>query len=514
MAITQFSNMGAPGLPANVVGLAATAAGALLTGLTLAYVVHLFNQWYRLSHVPGPFWAAFSQYWMAREAMKGWQPSSLKAANEKYGPLIRVGPNDVVTSDPEVLRRINSVRSAYDRGPWYDSMRFDGERDSIVSMRGAAHGILRYKMSMGYSGKENESIEATMDLHVAKLIRLIETKYISTSQDYRPMDFAQKMQYFALDVISDLAFSRAFGYLEKDADLHDYIKITRSYIPVMVIFANIPALARTMQSRIFRGLLPKDTDELGFGAFMGIVKKVVAERFAPQETSPLDMLGSFIRHGLTQEEASSEALVQVLAGSDTSATTLRIVLLNLLSNPPIYLRLRKEIDDGIQAGNISSPITNAEARELPYLQAIIKEGLRIRPAASGAFFKAVPPGGDTIDGKFLPEGTQVGSSSFAIHHSKEIFGEDAETFNPERWLVDNGRLSKMNSTTELIFHSGKWQCLGKPVALMEFNKIFVELLRRYDFAIVNAENPLKIRNAGIWVIEDFWVRITRREAPL
>ena len=188
------------------------------------------------------------------------------------------------------------------------------------------------------------------------------------------------------------------------------------------------------------------------------------------------MLGSFIRHGLNKEEASGEALLQVVAGSDTSATPIRAVMLNLLTNPSAYKRLRDEIDSAIATGKISSPIKNVEARELPYLQAVIKEGLRILPPAGGAFYKTVPPEGDVIDGKFIPGGTQIGSSPFGIHHSKATFGEDADIFRPERWLDAEGeRLALMTNTVDMVFHSGKYQCLGKSVALMEFNKIFVEV---------------------------------------
>jgi cytochrome P450 len=188
------------------------------------------------------------------------------------------------------------------------------------------------------------------------------------------------------------------------------------------------------------------------------------------------MLGSFIRHGLTQEEASGEALLQVVAGSDTSAGTLRTVMLNILTNPITYSKLRKEIDAGIATGKISSPITDTEARQLPYLQAVIKEGLRLMPPASGAFFKEVPPTGDTIDGKFIPGGTQIGSSPLGIHCSKKTFGPDADHFRPERWTeASEEKFAHMASTVDLIFHYGKYQCLGKSVALMEFNKIFVEV---------------------------------------
>ncbi|KAF2261392.1 cytochrome P450 [Lojkania enalia] len=485
----------------------------LVSAAILAYLVSTLWQWYRLSHVPGPFWAAFSKFWMVKESLKGRQPAAIKEVTDKYGSLARIGPNELVTDDPEVLRRMMAVRSVYTRGPWYDAMRFDPTKDNLFSMRDeVAHTKLRAKMAAGYSGKENESMEGTIDAVIARLVNLIETKYISTPNDYRPMDFAQKAQYFTLDIISYLAFGQAFGYLEEDDDVFDYIKITNTFIPIMMIISNVPSLARLLQSRFLRGLMPKESDRLGFGAFIGVAKKVVAERFGPSAKSQPDMLGSFIRHGLTQEEASGEALLQVIAGSDTSASTIRFVMLFILTNPTVYKRLQSEIDNLIASGKISSPVKDSEGRQIPYLQACIKEGLRLWPPASGAFFKEVPVGGDVIDGKFIPAGTQIGSSPIGIHRSKKIFGADAELFRPERWLeADAEHFAQMNSTVDLVFHYGKYQCLGKSVALMEFNKIFVELFRRFDFTIVNPEKPVKIQNAGIWIIEDFWIRICRRD---
>lgn len=319
-------------------------------------------------------------------------------------------------------------------------------------------------------------MESTVDLHISNLVKLIQSKYVSTSDVYRPMDFAQKAQYFTLDVISDLAFSKAFGFLEKDDDVYDYLKLTSGYIPVMLVLSNVPSISNMLHSRFLRWSLPSEHDKLGFGALIGVAKRAVAERFQSAEKAKPDMLASFIRHGLTQEEASGEAFFQVIAGSDTSASTIRIVLLALMSNPPAYIRLQKEIDDAIAAGKISSPITDAEGRQLPYLQAVIREGMRIIPPAPGPFYKIVPKGGDVIDGKFIPAGTQIGSSPFGIHHSKKLFGEDAEMFRPERWLeADPEKLAAMTSTSDLVFHYGKYQCPGRSVAWMEFNKIFVEV---------------------------------------
>ena len=188
------------------------------------------------------------------------------------------------------------------------------------------------------------------------------------------------------------------------------------------------------------------------------------------------MLASFIRHGLTQEQAESEALLQIGAGSETTATSIRFVMLNLLCNPAAYQKLQAEIDNGIRDGVISSPIKDSEARNMPYLQAVIKEGLRIMPPAAAPFFKMVPPEGDVIDGKFIPGGTQIGTSVFGLQHNPKIFGNDAAIYRPERWLeADKEQLIGMVTAVDLNFHHGKYQCLGKPVAHMEMNKFFVEV---------------------------------------
>ena len=112
-------------------------------------------------------------------------------------------------------------------------------------------------------------MEATIDKQIGIFVDLIERKYLSTAKEYRPMDLGMKGQFFTLDVISDLAFGKEFGYLERDEDVFDYIKIIEKYIPVMLIMGNVPWLARLTHTRLFRGLLPKESDKLGFGAFIG-----------------------------------------------------------------------------------------------------------------------------------------------------------------------------------------------------------------------------------------------------
>lgn len=165
-------------------------------------------------------------------------------------------------------------------------MKFDPTRDNLFSMRDdSAHTKLRAKMAAGvslphlvcdhvlnasqYSGKENESMEGTIDAQIKNFIELIETKYLSTLETYHPMDLGEKTSFFTLDVISDLAFGQAFGYLERDDDVYGYLAMSKTALPVMMAISDVPAIADILQSRLFRALLPSEADKAGFGAFIG-----------------------------------------------------------------------------------------------------------------------------------------------------------------------------------------------------------------------------------------------------
>jgi cytochrome P450 len=224
------------------------------------------------------------------------------------------------------------------------------------------------------------------------------------------------------------------------------------------------------------------------------------------------MLGSFVAHGLNQSDAESEVIVQVLAGSDTTATAIRATTLHIITNPRVSPALFSEIHSaGLTSRPWNSIILDAEARNLPYLQAVIKEGLRIHPPAVGLVSKSVPASGDTYKGVYLPPGTKIGNCIWGVMRDKSVWGENADEFRPERWLESKGdKLREMESTLELIFGLGRWQCLGRNVALMELNKVFVELLRRFELVVVKPGEPWNSRSSGLFSQRDFWVRGYRR----
>lgn len=301
------------------------------------------------------------------------------------------------------------------------------------------------------------------------------------------MDLAQKVQFFTLDVISGVGLGTSFGMLRTDSDIEEYAKSTEQGL---IIGSTALALGLSWLTQVpFLGRLiaPSPKDASGFGKVMATCFRHVDERASSRSTHERsDMLASFIRHGLSDDALRSEALEQIVAGSDTTSGAIRGILLLLLTNYRVYDKLKREIDEAERDGRVPSRdgdgqiISLRQARQLPYLQAVIREGIRVLPPVTNLFSRDVPPDGDEVpcNGEkiFLPGGVCIGQSSIAMHRSRDIFGDDAHVFRPERWFeADEEKLAVMTRTNDLMFGAGRWSCLGKPVAQLEVPKLIFEV---------------------------------------
>ncbi|RYP01151.1 hypothetical protein DL765_010874 [Monosporascus sp. GIB2] len=387
-------------------------------------------QWYRLSHIPGPLVPSLTSLW-AYWSLKGMGfHRILPDIQRKYGKIVRIQPNGVMLSDPETLWRINSARSSYTRGGWYSSIRFNPYGDSVFSeMDTAKHDKRKAKLAFGFSGKGLMDLEGNLDTQLAVLVNVLKSR-TSQGQGQAIVDIGRMLQYFQVDLITFAGMGKAWGNLPLDKD-HFHV------------------LRKEVERRVSGGNVK---DHGG------------------------DMLDEWFKHGISPAEAELDLSLQLPAGTETSITTIRGILMNLMTSPRVYQRLKREIADGLRDGRISSPIKNSEAKDLPYLQAVINEGMRMNPPVTAGFPKQVPPGGDIICGKAVPAGTEVHMNLISLMRDQDVFGHDAEIFRPERFIDCNDvTKAKRMKVVDLIFGYGRWMCLGKALAWMEMNKIFVEV---------------------------------------
>ncbi|KAI1140290.1 cytochrome P450 [Hypoxylon sp. FL0543] len=453
------------------------------------YVVSAVVAWYRLRHIPGPFLASFSYLWMTKSIILGTLEKDFIGLR-KYGALVRTGPNSIVTNDPAILREIASARTKYTKNDWFAAATFHPDQQSMVTiLDNYSHDKLKAKTAGGYNGRENPDLEIAVDSQIVHFIDVVRRKHLTTKDRVRNVDLAILSRYFTLDVITRLAYGKAFGFLDADGDLYRYTSQVDQLTKAQNLAQELPFFRRIVFSKIFFALFgPKPSDKDGVGKIMGVTGAIIGERLKnPQPTK--DMIGSFIRHGMTKKECADEALLQIQAGSDTTAAAIRTTLVYIMSTPRVYSRLKDVIKQCVHRNEVSSPIKVEEAQRLPYLQAVILEGLRMRFPVTYGHYKQTPPEGDTINGVFIPGGTAIGHNALALMRTESIFGDDVDTFRPERFLeCDEEKKAEMERAMDIVFGNGRWVCAGKPIAFMELNKVFFEVrahLRRRRHARIS-----------------------------
>lgn len=189
---------------------------------------------------------------------------------------------------------------------------------------------------------------------------------------------------------------------------------------------------------------------------------------------------------LTKDEIISNSLLLILAGSETAASTLTVATLALGLHKDVLKKLKEEQLSMMSKHEGKELTRDMLEKDCPYLDAVIKETMRIKPlATTGAMRFAQET--FVVDGKQIPKGYGVAFNPYITHSLDPMVKEDddshmdvAKGFRPERWLDD-----KTKPTEYMPFGVGPRYCLGVNLALAEM-KVFLALFaRRVEFNMTN-----------------------------
>ena len=235
----------------------------------LWYIVTAIASWYRLRQIPGPLVASFSCFWLADKHIRG-QVSPAFRGLSKYGSVVRIAPNTVVTDDPEVLRRLSGVRNGYTRHESYRGARTHPSQDSMLTiLDDKAHDIIKAKTAAGYNGRENPDFVTAVDSQLVRLIELIKRKYLTSGEVTNVVDFAPLSRFFTLDTITRLAYGDAFGHLDEGTDKYGYVGDVDKALKAVAIIRSMPLIrALFFSPPMLKMLAPKATDPKGLGKMM------------------------------------------------------------------------------------------------------------------------------------------------------------------------------------------------------------------------------------------------------
>lgn len=341
---------------------------------------------------------------------------------------------------------------------------------------------------------------ADLEPYVQPVIDLFLQRISEVGKDgVEPFDIGTWVQYFAFDALGEINFSEQLGFLKTGTDVGKSIGTIDGLLAYLSVVGQAPWMHKVLLGNpLIHKVLPlESSNEVQNFAIKMINKRINGE----QTEVKRDILARLLEVNqkdeskLKFEEIIALTTTNLIAGSDSTAIGLRAILYLLCRNPEAYSKLQKEIDDAFDSGTISSPVKYSEGARLEYLNAVVTEALRAHAATGFVLEREVPKGGATIAGQFIPAGTIVGINSWVMHANKQVYGEDAESFRPERWFESEERVREMKRCN-MAFGAGPRVCIGRNISMMEIVKFIPALMRMYDFRLVNPDKEWHI--LGHW----------------
>ncbi|KAL1862123.1 hypothetical protein Plec18170_000947 [Paecilomyces lecythidis] len=175
-------------------------------------------------------------------------------------------------------------------------------------------------------------------------------------------------------------------------------------------------------------------------------------------------------NGLHKIQVAAECKDHMAAGIDTTGDGLCFLMWELSQPHNRHVQERLHLE-------VKQAPADASLEDLPYLDAVVKEALRLAPPIPMSFPRYVPKGGRIIDGYHIPEGTIVSCQPYSVHRLNEKVFPYPDTFWPERWLEPDGA----NDRNRLFFafSTGARGCTGKNLALVEMKTLLRDVYSRF-----------------------------------
>lgn len=332
-------------------------------------------------------------------------------------------------------------------------------------------------------------IHQNLELFVKQFDKLVDASH---GQGAATLDCLPWFNYLAFDIIGDLAFGTPFGMLSNGADIAEVRSSPDSppiYASAIEILNRRGEVSATLgcypQLKPYAKWLPDPFFSNGLNAVQNLagiaIARVKGRLDNPPPIERKDLLARLMEgrddfgEPLGREELTAEALTQLIAGSDTTSNSSCALLYHVTRTPGVLQKLQAELDAAIPS-SFTVP-TFEMVRDLPYLNCILNETLRHHCTSGIGLPRQIPPQspGVTIQGHYFPPGTVLSVPTYTIHHSKEIWGPDADDFRPERWE----QVTTRQKNAFIPFSHGPRACVGRNVAEMEMKLIAATWARRY-----------------------------------
>ncbi|KAL9636727.1 MAG: hypothetical protein Q9164_002642 [Protoblastenia rupestris] len=370
----------------------------ILLVLVFAYALDTLYKAYAtpLRDIPGPWLAKFTRIWLFTAIAKRDFQTTNVDLHRKYGPIVRIAPNEYSIDDPEAAQEAHLFAT------------------TDIKHHAARLRQVKNLFQLGPLMKIEYHIDDMMTVFLEKM-------KCFAAQD-QIIDLAEWFQLFSFDTIGCLTFGKPFGVLEEGGDIADIIAIIHSVVrygaPMGVFHEWNPLIFRLLQ--LFG---PKGA--VGIAYVEQFTTKAI-EQWSQQpekekqireeegeggDSLTTDILGSLLaKHRSSPEkftiaDAYYHVIPSVLAGGHTTGISLAATMHSLMGNPRVLSKLRRALEE-LTVDSRNGLLSMKQTQDCKYLQAVIKESLRLFPATGNPLSRVVPKGGLEILGRKFPEGVR------------------------------------------------------------------------------------------------------------
>ncbi|KAJ4483590.1 cytochrome P450 [Lentinula aciculospora] len=455
-------------------------SGAFYASLLSSIILYRLSPFHPLAKVPGPVMHKVSKLWSVWICWQGRQHIEFKAMHDKYGPVVRTGPNEISVIDPSAVSDVLGA-GGLPKGKWYLARQDERAPSNLLTLTGGKHANRRRVWNRGFNPDAVEEYDEILAKSATQLVDGIEAR----SEEQGEVDLTTWFNYFSYDFMAEFVFGGGSDMLEQGKDKKGILELLEHHMITGALVAHIPwffylgnripgATRSTLKMRAHA--MEWVQDRLAKGAKVKDLWYHLTDEAALEKEEQPQM-----------KEVVADALMAIVAGADTTSVALTNFFYLILKNPEHYQRLREEVDT-VYADADATDVSRQSG--LKYLSACLDESLRLLPPGLTGGPRQVPQGGRMIAGYFLPEGTQVYLPPYVMHRNPECFYPRTNDFVPSRWLSPEDSDSdsenplsgrRHNRKAFLSFSFGPANCVGKKLARREMLMVISLMIQRFDF---------------------------------
>ncbi|KAI0693841.1 cytochrome P450 [Cerioporus squamosus] len=429
--------------------------------------IALYRLWISpLARLPGPTLCALTRLPLMYHEFSGNRRKFVHALHLKYGPVVRIAPDEVSFATREAAKEIyTSGGSGYDKSAFYNLFSNFDRPNMFSTLEKGKHADIKKRFAERYSKSHvmDPDVASVIQDHAGAFVGKV-SESLGISQDIYVL-----LHCFALDGITGHLFlSSRTALPDQPIRPQDHGRALVLQRPETCL---LPPLLPSLW-KLYRKLTG-DGKRRADSLVSPYVLDTAREGTVASHTVLSKLRAASASRAATADwkDAASECMDHLAAGIDTTGDGL-CFLMHHLSLPAadaqrVQRRLHQELVE-----NPSAPLD-----DLPYLDAVVKEGLRVWSPIPMSFPRVVPQGGRVVDGVALPGGTIVSCQPYTMHRLDTGVFLDPEEFVPERWLGPEGTTER--NQYFFAFAAGGRGCIGKHLALLEMKTLLKEVYSTY-----------------------------------